>query len=72
MNNAKVLMMFFGLLGLVCLLVPKLIHVMYREITNLGSEISASEGSNVASARLNTIRIVGVGILVVVGLLYYF
>lgn len=72
MNNANVLMMFFGVLGLVCLLLPKLVHVLYKEITSLGSEPGNSAGSDGGSvAQLNTIRIVGMGVLVVVGWVYF-
>lgn len=69
MNN-YLLMVFFGLLGLVCFLLPKLIYVLYKEITCLGSEALAKQGSAPAT-QLNTIRIVGLGILIVVGWLLF-
>jgi len=73
MNNTDLLTLFFAALGLVCLLAPKLIHILYREITHLGSESTGSEAGKVAStAQLNTIRIVGVAVLVVVGRVYFF
>lgn len=73
MNNIDLLSVFFGVLGLVCLLLPRLIYVMHKEITNLGSEPSNIEGGNVASsAQLNAIRVVGVGVLAVVGRVYFF
>lgn len=73
MSNAHLLMVFFGVLGLVCLLLPRLIVVLYKEITNLGSGQVHSEGQSVVSlVQLNAIRIAGVGILAVVGLVYFF
>lgn len=73
MNNVDLLKVFFGVLGLVCLLVPKLIHVLYKEITNLGSGAANSIwSSDVSTTRLNAIRIVGIGVLAVVGRLYFF
>jgi hypothetical protein len=73
MNNVDLLIVFFGVLGLICLLLPKQVYVLYKEITNLGSSSSASEQSAVASAaQLGTIRIIGIGILAVVGRVYFF
>ena len=73
MNNVDLLMVFFGVLGLICLLIPKLIYVLYKEITNLGSESTSSAGGgDISTARLNTIRIVGIGVLAVVGWVYFF
>lgn len=73
MNNSDMLLVFFAVLGAVCLLFPKLIHVLYTEVTNLGSGPANSESGSIAStAQLNTIRIVGIGILVLVGLVYFY
>lgn len=73
MNNTILLIGFFGVLGLVCLLLPKLIHVLYTEITKIGSDSPNDDGVGmVSAAQLNTIRIIGVAILAVLGMLIYF
>ncbi len=73
MKNTDVLIVFFGILGLLCLILPKLIHVLYSEIINLGSGSADIVGGNEASStRLNSIRILGIGILLVLATVYYF
>ena len=73
MSNTVLLIAFFAMLGLVCLLVPNLIYVLYREVTQLGSEPTGGDQGHVASAgQLGAIRVIGVGILAVVGRVYYF
>jgi len=72
-NNAYILLVFFGLLGLVCLVMPKLIFTFYVEITKLRSGSRLENMEKVASsAQLNMIRLVGVGILVLLGLVYFY
>ena len=73
MSNTVLLIVFFGMLGLIFLLAPKLIYVLYKEITQLGSESTSGGHGHVASAgQLGAIRIIGVGVLAVVGRVYYF
>lgn len=66
-------MVFFAMLGLACLLAPKLIYGLYKEITQLGSAPVVSAYSDTVSVRqLSVIRVVGIGVLAVVGKVYFF
>jgi|GEM_PF-3861928 len=73
MNNTILLIVFFAVLGLVCLVLPKLVHVFYIEIIKLGSDSSGQISERIASAsQLNKIRIIGIGILTLLLVLYFF
>jgi len=73
MNNSELLVMFFGVIGVVCLLFPKFIKILYTEVSSLGADPSAnSSGMSNVNGKHHVIRLVGVGILLMLSILYYF
>jgi len=72
MTNANVLIVFFGLLGLVGLLFPKAIHTLYVEFMkfNLRSQNELSN-ANVSLLSTTFIRLLGIAMLCISALMYF-
>ncbi|QMU61854.1 MAG: hypothetical protein GKR92_09165 [Gammaproteobacteria bacterium] len=72
MTNANVLILFFGLLGLMGLVFPKVIQIIYAEIVkfNLRSQNELNNELDSLSST-NLIRLLGIVVLLISTLVYF-
>jgi len=72
MTNVNVLILFFGLLGLIGLVFPKAIQILYVEFMkfNLRSQSELSN-AHVSLSSTNLIRLLGIALLCISALMYF-
>lgn len=67
MSNASIFIIFFGVLGLVSLIFPKIVQIFYLAFMKL----SLRAHDNEPLARIKIIRLSGIGMLLISTLLLY-
>jgi hypothetical protein len=72
MSNASILIFFFGVLGLVSLIFPKIMQVLYSTFMklNLRTHEDVNNDSD-TYVRIKIIRLTGIGMLLISALVFY-